>query len=100
MSLIDRLDHTDPDTSRHIGAHPWSSALHLFARGKRARQWVVDTFALTAADAVQLDQLITHYQALDAADKPMFRSDLESALILLESGYIARSDFATLLDLT
>lgn len=104
MSLIDRLDHTDPDNSRHIAIHTWSSALHLLAHGMLARQVLVDRFALTVDDQIQLDQLIAHYEALPGdeqnGDKPMFRANLESCLNLLEGNLMDRSEFAAMLGLS
>lgn len=107
MSLIARIDRTDPDPARHIPAHAWSAALWFFAKGEFDKTQIMNGFNMTtiasegaSADETQLDQLIAHYQGLTAQGKEEFHSTLESAGNLLELGYINTSTYMNLLGLS
>jgi len=95
MALIDRIFHDDPATS--ISNHAFSAALWFFAQGQVTRSQVVTAFNMDAIDEVQLDELITYYQALSNQDKRKFHSDIEAAGILAESGLITKALYKSFL---
>jgi hypothetical protein len=103
MALIDRLARDAVAAASGlapIATHAFSAALWQFAKGEFTQQNVIDAFALTADDQVQLDQLIAFYQALPAAQKTEFHQRLETAGVLLEEGFITRAKYKSLLGMT
>ena len=100
MALIDRIDHTDPDSSRHINKHAWSGAMWFFAEGDFTRAQIVTAYNMTVEDEVQLDQLIIHFQGLTPGKKAKFHNDLEAAGNLLEDGKITSAQYLNLLGLS
>jgi len=101
MALIDRLAREEPEPANgYIANHAFSAALWFLSKGEVTRAQVVAGFGMSASDQTQLDQLITFFGTLSAADKAEFHSRLESAGILLESGFITKTKYRQLLGLT
>lgn len=104
MALIDRIARDQPFPANghagHIANHAWSAGLYFFAKGDITRNQLTAAFGLDATDDPQLDQLVTFYQGLTAAQKSEFHSRAEAAGVLLEGGYISRSKYASLLGLS
>ena len=99
MSLIDRIFHDDPDSTRNITNHAFSAALWFWAKGDITRSQVIAAFNMTTDDEVQLDQLQAHYESLSTQNKKSFHSDVEAAGILAESGLITKAVYRSLLGL-
>ena len=95
MGLIDRL--TAEDNTK-ISAHGFSAALFLHALGKLTRKHIVDGFALSTQDQIQLD-LVRAQANVDADGPLLYAKRVEAVLILAEEGKITKSQVAALLDL-
>lgn len=101
MSLIDRLDHTGPPPEGgYILGHQFSATLWFLSKGDITRARVVSDFALSVTDQVQLDQIITFYGTLVAAEKAQFHSRVESGLMRLQTGLDTRAEFKARLGMT
>jgi hypothetical protein len=100
MTLIPRLDQTDPDPERHIPIHEWSAAMWFLAKGEFTKAQLVEAYTITVSDEVQLDQLITHYLGLPVSEQQEYHSTVESAGILLEAGQITVATYKSLLGMT
>jgi len=95
MTLIDRLTAED-DTK--IPAHGFSAALFLHAIGKLTRQEIIDKFALSVEDQVQLDQLRAGRATL-AQPEMLYAKQVEAVAVLAEGGFVAKAEVAGLLDI-
>ncbi len=95
MTLIDRLTASD-DTK--IGAHGFSAALFLLAKGKLTRAQIVASYTLSTEDEVQLDLVIA--QAQVATDGSLlYAKQVEAVAILAEEGRVTPAQVAGLLDI-
>ena len=96
--LIDRLARDDPQPPNgHIASHSWSAALYLLGLGEVTRAQVVNTFALSADDQIQLDAIIAFYGTLTTAQKAQWHNRVEASGILLEKEHISRAKYRSLL---
>lgn len=98
MALTDRLG---PNQGvEHIAVHTWSAAMGAFAMGELTRTQIVEYFAISVEDQVQLDQLIAFYQGLTTAEKAKFHGRLEIAGNLFEVGAIGLAKYKSILGMT
>lgn len=101
MALTDRLIAGADD---RIPSHDFSAAMNLWGQGDLTREEIVAMFDLVARDDDQLDQLRANFDAnfdgLGATAKLAYHGQIESWLILLESGRVPLSRFKSKLGLT
>lgn len=95
MALVDRIG-----PSGDISSHAFSAGIYLVSRGLVTRQQFVTRFGLSPEDETQLDQLVTHYNGLNAENKAAFHGKFESLNILREEEYINLTEYKNLLGLT
>lgn len=67
-----------------IDVHAFHAAIRFLSQGLLTRAQIVNEWQLTASDETGLDWLKARYE--EATDKAAFIKDLESLMILAESG--------------
>jgi hypothetical protein len=95
MALTDRIG-SDGD----ISVHSFSASVYLMERGIITSGTVISRFNLSVEDQVQLGQLTTFYNSLNATEKASFHGRFESLNILFAEGYMTLTEYKNLLGLT
>ncbi len=99
MALIDRISRVvsgDIKRSNHLmAAEAWT-----WMRGENNRAVFVENMRLDASDDAQLDELRSHYLALNNNDKAFFMNDFTAWTIRLEDGTVTEAAFKTRFDIT
>lgn len=82
MALVERL----LGTEKKIPVHSFMAAMGELQRGEVTRVQVIAAFELDTSATAQLDVLIAHVQAMPAAERFKFRTELHDVLLLAEDG--------------
>ena len=98
MALVDRISRLVSETKR--SNHLMAAAAWMWLRGEINRSQFKTALELDTTDDAQLDEMVTHYNALSDENKNLFFNDFSAYTIALEGGKITAAFFKTRFDLT
>jgi len=100
-TLINRLAHDGSvPNNKEIPGHNFGAALFLWASGDRTRAQTITALELDPDDEVQLDEMVTSYNALSANKMREFGAKVEAVSILLQDGKLTKAEAKTILGMT
>lgn len=102
------LDHFTRNAGTDIGengfprypGHQFTAGLHLFFTGTIVRNKIINDFALTADDQIQLDEMKAVYDAKNTGAKNIYLHVSRACLEQLEQEQMIKSNAATFLEIT
>ncbi len=101
MGLLGRLAHdTDIDPDTYIPNHGFSAVVWLMVRGKINANQVETLLKLDTKEMTQMAEINSHFNSLTVNEKIGWHGDIESAGMLLELGWISKSNYKTLVGIT
>lgn len=99
MSLLDRIERVVSGVNKRSN-HLMTAGIWMWQRGDITRAQFTTALELDASDDPQIDELVIHYNGLNANKKDLFFSDFSAWSIALEDGKISQAMFKTRFDLT
>lgn len=100
MALVDRISRLSTDETVFRSNHLMAAGVWMWQRGDITRNQFTTALQLDASDDPQIDQVLTHYQGLNAGDKDRFFGDWSAWTIALEDDKVTEAQFLNRFDMT